>query len=181
MMIDTSLAFSSWSTPVAITATKDSSLVDITGAGLGVAPAMINGPGAANTAIGVDIGQGDGIAIPYLVMIVTTAFVSAGGATLTVTLNAAPDSGTYTAGSYTTIYTSIAFTAAQLVAGQALVVQVPPRVLSGVPGEALPRFYKLTYTVATSTFSAGAVSAGILLNPPAFLVNTLYNSNFTVV
>lgn len=180
MFVDTSLAFASYTTPVAITATKDSSVVDLTGAGVGNAPAMIGGDGA-NTAIGFDIGQGDGMAIPYLYLTVTTAFVSAANAQMTVTLSGAPDSGTYTEGTYTAYYVSPTFSAATLIAKQQLIVPVPPRPLSGQPGTALPRFYKLTYTVSSSTFSAGAVSAGLVINPPAGLVNTLYPSNFTAV
>lgn len=183
MITDNGLTFNtSWSSSQTITSSVTSTtVVDITGAGVGTAPSMINGPGAANTAVGVDIGQGDGMAIPYVYVTVKTAFVSAGGALMTVTLQAAPDNGSYSEGTYTTLYTSVAFTAAQLAAGQTLMFQVPPRALTGQPGEALPRFYRLSYTVSSSTFSAGAVNAGIVLNPPNGLVNTQYNSNFTAV
>jgi len=185
MITDNSLSFNtSWATAQSITATADSStVIDITGAGSGNAPAMINGTGATgNTAIGVDIGQGDGMAIPYVVMSVNTAFVSAGNATLQVFLQAAPDNGSFSPGTWTTLYESGIFTTTNLAtAGQTLMFQVPPRALSGQPGEALPRFYKLSYTVASSTFSAGKVVAGIVINPPAYLVQTLYPSNFTSV
>lgn len=180
MFPDNALSFNGgWSASQTITNTAvSSSIIDLTGAGSGNQPAMI-GAGGVNTAMGVDIGQGDGMAIPYVVMFVTAAFSSSGGATLTVSLSAAPDNGSYAQGTYTTLYTSLAFTAANLSANQTLIFQVPPRALMGQPGEALPRFYKLTYTVASSTFSAGAVNAGIVINPPAGLTNTLYGSNFT--
>lgn len=173
MFVDTSLQFS---VAQAITSTANATtLVDVTGAGSGNAPTMIGGNGGV---IGFDIGSGDGVTIPYLVMVVTTAFVSAGGATLQVTLQAAPDNGSNVAGSYTVLYTSAAFTAANLALGETLVVPVPPRALSGQPGEALPRFYQVVYTVATSTFSAGKVTTGLLLNPPTTLTGTLYPNNF---
>lgn len=178
--IDTQLTFSSFTTPVAITSTADSSIIDVTGYGVGVAPVM-TGAGGLNTAIGTDIGNGDGATVPWLYLVVTTAFVSGGGATLTVSLKAAPDSGTYTEGTYTTLYQSIAFSVAQLVVGQVLFVPVPPRVLSTLPGEALPRFYKLTYTVGTSTFSAGKVGAGLILNPPMGIESTLIGNNINAV
>lgn len=160
----------------AITSTAASTnLYDVTGAGTGVAPAMI-GANGVNTAIGFDIGSGDGMAIPYLYVVVTTAFVSGGGATLTIQLQAAPDNGSYSPGTYTTLCETQAFIAAQLVAGATIRLPVPPL----APGEALPRFYRVNYVVVTSTFSAGAVTADILLNPPEGQVGTLYGSNFTV-
>lgn len=177
--IDTSLAFSSFTTPVAVTSTADSSVVDLTGAGVGNAPAMI-GAGGVNTAMGYDLGNADGLATPWLYFVVNTALTGNTG-TLQISLKAAPDSGTYTEGSYTTLYTSAVFTIAQLYAGATLLVPVPPRALEGDPGEAIPRFYKLTYTVGSGPFTAGKVSAGILLSPPAGLVSTLYGNNFVVV
>lgn len=176
MFVDTSIQFSS---AQAITVTANATnLVDVTGAGSGNAPTMIGGNGGV---IGADWGAGEGVAVPYLVMVVTTAFVSGGGATLQVTLQAAPDNGSNVAGTYTVLYTSAAFTAANLALGETLVVPVPPRALSGQPGEALPRFYQVVYTVATSTFSAGKVTTGILLNPPTTLTATLYPNNYISV
>ena len=46
-------------------------------------------------------------------------------------------------------------------------------------GEVLPRFYRFNYLIATSTFSAGAVSAYLSLEPPAGFVSTLYPNNFS--
>ena len=190
MITDNGLTFnSSWSSSQTITSTVAStSVVDITGAGSGNVPNMIGGwnpsetSGTASSAyLGADIGQGDGIAIPYVAMFVSQAFVSAGGATFQVSLLAAPDNGSGSPGTYTQLYQSLAFSSASLTAGQTLLFQVPPRAISGQPGEALPRFYKLSYTVASSTFSAGTVNAGIVLNPPNGLVNTLYNNNFVSV
>ena len=186
MYVDNSLSFNTnWTTTQAITSTVDSStVIDVTGAGSGNQPTMSNGinsTGYPNNAIGFDIGQGDGIAIPWVVMTINTTFVSAGNATLQVFLQAAPDNGSYSPGTWTTLYESGVFTTAQLTTAETLMFQVPPRAITGQPGEALPRFYKLSYTVASSTFSAGKVVSGIVLNPPNGLVNTLYPSNFVSV
>lgn len=173
MFTDLSTVFS---TNQAITSTANATnLYDITGAGSGNAPTMTGGNAGV---IGADIGDGDGVARPYLFMNVTTAFVSAGGATLTVSLQAAPDNGSNVAGTYTVLYQSAAFTAAQLAAGETLIVPVPPRALNGIPGEALPRFYQVVYTVATSTFSAGKVTTNFVINPVSSLTSTLYPNNF---
>lgn len=185
MFLDTTLQFS---VKQAITVTANATtLYDVTGAGSGNAPSMIGGNGGV---IGEDIGAGDGEAIPYLYMIVTTAFVTGGSATLTVGLQAAPDNGSNVAGTYTILYQSTAFTAAQLGLGETLLVPIPPMALSptfttggalAAKGESLPRFYQVVYTVGTSTFSAGNVTAGILINPPTSLTGTLYPNNFISV
>lgn len=182
MFVDNSLVFSTWASPgVAVTTTADSSVVDLTGAGSGTAPNMI-GANGVNTAMGVDIGQGDGVAIPYLFLSVRVAFTSSGStATLIVTVKAAPDDGSYGQGTYYALYSSPTITTAQLTAGQQLIVPIPQRFPSGQPGAALPRFYKLVYTVASGPFTAGSLSAGIVLNPPNGFVNTQYGSNFTAV
>lgn len=176
--MDNQLAFSTnWSTPQAITTTADSArVVDITGAGSGNAPAMINGFPATNTAIGEDWGLGDGVAIPYLYLTCTTAGTGAG--TVTVTINAAPDNGSYSPGTYTQLYTSKAIVGTSLAVGDYVLVPLPPT-LFFEEAEALPRFYKLTYTVSGS-FTASFL-AGLMLNPPSGLISGQYSNNFIVV
>ena len=158
----------------AITATANSTNVfDVTGAGSGNAPAMI-GAGGVNTAMGVDIGAGDGMAIPEVQVIITAVTTVTG--TLTIALQAAPDNGSYSPGTYESIYTSAAFTGAtQLFAGAVLTFQVPPI----PPGLALPRFYRLVYTVGSSI--SLVLSANLLLNPPLARDATLYGSNIVSV
>jgi hypothetical protein len=175
---DNQLAFqTNWSTPQAITVTADGNrIVDLTGAGVGNPPAMIDGFPSVNTNLGFDIGAGDGVAIPYLYVTVTTGFTS--GNTLTVSLSAAPDSGTYTEGAYTQIYESAAVTASTLVAGSTLLVPVPPTLFNW-PSEAKPRFYKVTYTCSGAV--TGSVLAGLMLNPPSTLLLGQYSNNFVVV
>lgn len=180
MFVDNSLCFNgSWSTPQgAITSTADgTSIIDITGAGSGNAPAMINGFPATNTAIGEDYGLGDGVAIPHFYMAVTTTGTGAG--TVTVSVSAAPDDGSYGQGSYTQIYQSKTFVGTTLVAGNVLSFPLPPTLYTF--GEAKPRFYKVTYTVA-STVGALKVTSGLVLNPQSSLAgSTLYNENFLAV
>lgn len=184
MFLDNSLSFNgSWTTPQAITVTADgSSVIDVTGAGSGNAPAMINGFPATNTSIGVDYGAGDGLTIPYFYMVVTTTGTTSN--TLTVSLKSAPDNGSYSQGTYTTLYTSAAFTGTKLLAGTGLIVPVPQIVNNANPNssgiaQVLPRFYKVTYTCSSSL--TVSVVAGLVLNPTSALLGIQYPENFTVV
>ena len=159
------------STAQAITTTADSTTIyDVTGAGSGNAPAM-TGTSGLNTAMGFDIGTGDGAARPEVQVVVTTAGVGAG--TVIIELKAAPDDGSYGQGTYSTIYTSKAFVFSALTAGTVITFPVPEI----IPGQALPRFYKLTYTVSGST--GVSVTANILINPASVRVARLYGKNFS--
>lgn len=152
----------------AITSTAAGTVVfDVTGVGSGTVPPMItgiNGSTGAAVPIGFDIGAGDGFAIPEVVCEVGASFVSAGGATLQIALQAAPDDGTGTAGTYQTITQTSTFTSGQIPANQIIQFQVPP-VSANWIGEAMPRFYRLNFVVGTSTFSAGKITAYLNLNP----------------
>lgn len=172
-------ALCNFSTAQAITSTATSTNVyDVSGAGVGNATNMISGvTSSGNALIGVDVGAGDGMEIPYVEVNVTTAMVSGGGATLQVLLQAAPDNGSNLEGTYVTIYESAPLTVAQLAVGNILLFQVPP-----IPpftfGEAMPRFYRLDYVVATSTFSAGKVTANLVINPSLATKIQNYPSNY---
>lgn len=183
MMLDGKLTFNTtFGTADAIGASGSGNfptVIDLTGVGSGNAPTMIGGYPATNTAIGADIGQGDGMAIPYLYVVVTVTFTTL--TSLVLLLEAAPDGGSYSPGAYTTIFQSEAIPVASLTAGAYFQVQVPPRALSGQPGEALPRFYRLAYTVNGSEAGAGSMLAGFTINPFNGLVNTLYPENFQSV
>lgn len=181
MFLDNSLSFNGgWNTPsAAITATVDgTTIIDITGAGSGNAPSMINGYPNTNTAIGEDYGAGDGIAIPYAVFIVNTTGTGAG--TVTFSVSAAPDNGSYSPGTYYTLFSSDAYVGTNLVAGTILLFPLPPIPEGLGTPKALPRFYKSTYTVA-STVGALKVIGGLTLNPPNLLLAGRYNNNFIVV
>lgn len=164
MFTDAALWFSSYTSPVAITATADSSIVDLTGAGAGTAPAMSNSLGGVANSIGLDIGAGDGAAMPSVNVVVGTTFLTL--TSLTISLKAAPQTSAtvYTEGTYTTLFVSNAILLAKLVAGAVFNFPIPPIYLA--EAEALPRFYKLTYTVGGSNATAGTLSAGIQLNQP---------------
>lgn len=164
----------------AITSTAaGTNVYDVTGVGSGTVPPMITGvlgtTGAA-VPIGFDIGAGDGMAIPEVTWEIPTAFVSAGGATLQIVLQASADSGG-SAVSYQTIIQTSTFTAGQLAANTIGQFQVPP-VPPGWVGEAMPRFYRLNFVVGTSTFSAGNITAYLNLNPPQATKLQNYPGNY---
>lgn len=165
---------------LAVSATTTGTVYDVTGAGVGTVPPMItgvNGTTGATVPIGFDIGAGDGFAIPEVTYEIPTAFVSGGGATLQIALQAAPDNGSGGAGTYQTIVQTSTFTAGQLAANTIGQFQVPPVAPNWI-GEALPRFYRLNFTVGTSTFSAGTITAYINLNPTQATKIGLYPGNY---
>ncbi len=136
---------------------------DVTGAG--VAPNMIGGvTSTSGTLIGFDIGEGDGIAIPEVFWNVTTAFTSGSNASLAIALQAAPDSGVGNLpGVWTTLVQTSNLPLTALTATSNGQFQVPP-----VPpgfGENNPRFYRLNFIINSTTFTAGALSANLILNP----------------
>lgn len=180
--MDNTLAFSSsWTSAQTVTTTADSTnIVDVTGAGSGNAPAMINGFPATNTAIGYDIGAGDGVVIPYVYITVPATTGGTQTGTVTITLSAAPDNGSYSPGTYTTLWSLPAITGTNLnsALGHYILMQVPPTQFAWT-AEAPPRFYKLTYTVSGT--QSTKFLAGIMLNPPSSLLLGQYNNNFAVV
>lgn len=179
MFLDNTLCFNgSWTTPTAaITATADGTTVlDITGAGVGNAPTMINGFPATNTAIGADWGAGDSLASPYIYVAVNTTGTGTG--TVTFSVSAAPDNGSYSPGTYTQLYQSNAIVGTNLIAGRYLIVPLPVTEYSF--GEALPRFYKITYTVS-GTVGAVKFTSGLVMNPQESLLSGQYANNFIVV
>ena len=148
-------------------------IYDVTGAGAGNAPNQKVG-GTSSYVFGADIGVGRTI---YAWFVVTTAFVLASSTpTLTFQVQAAPSSSN-SPGTYVTLASSAAFNAAALTLGATLILPVPP-VGMIANAEALPRFYRFNYLIATSTFSAGAVSGFLGLEAPTGFVSTLYPNNF---
>lgn len=106
-----------------------------------------------------DIGIGDKPAMKIMV-IVTTTFTGA-GATLSVALQGAPDSGTGTAGTFVTWYVTPVYALATLNAGSRLMDMDMPRPPDGV---AVPRFIQLLYTIGGATSTAGNVTAYLVLD-----------------
>lgn len=177
MFLDAGLTFNSAiGTAQSLSATADSSgIIDITGAGSGNAPAMINGFPASNTAIGEDYGSGDGVVQPVVYVNVTTTGTGTG--TYTITVKAAPDDGSYGQGTYTSLVSSRAYVGTDLVAGRIISIPLPP--VQYTFGEAMPRFYKLTYTLSGT--AAVSVKANLVLNPQSSLEGGQYNNNYLVV
>lgn len=177
MLLDGALTFNSAvGTPQAVSATADSSgIIDVTGAGSGNLPTMINGFPAANTAVGNDYGAGDGVAIPHVLVSVTTA--GTGSGTIQIDLAWAPDNGSGSPGSYTILAYTPAFTGSTLVKGTVIDIPVPPA--TSLAGESLPRFYKLTYTVSGS--ATVSVLANMVLNPEQVYQMSKYAANYIVV
>lgn len=117
-------------------------------------PSFANGGGAR------DMGIGDDPALKLFVQI-STAFVSAGGGTIQVTLQGAVDDGTGVPAAFSSWWASPIYTIAQANAGSRLLNMDFPRPPDGV---AVPRFVRLLYGVATATITAGAVVAGVVLD-----------------
>jgi hypothetical protein len=111
-----------------------------------------------------DLGIGDDPALKILIEILT-AF--AGGTSLEVQLQGAPDNGSGAPGSYTTMADTGALAEAGLVAGRYIMAIDMPRILLPsplAPGlQALPRFLRLQY-VSVGTHGAGAIYGGIVLD-----------------
>ena len=165
----------------AVTSTAAGTAVfDVCGVGSGTVPPMItgiNGSTGAAVPIGFDIGAGDGFAIPEVFWSIPVAFVSAASATMQIALQAAPDDGTGTAGTYVTITETEILTPAQLPINATGQFQVPPVGANWV-GEAMPRFYRLNFVVATSTFSAGKITASLVLDPSQATKIQRYPGNY---
>lgn len=117
-------------------------------------PSSANGGGAR------DMGIGDDPALKLFVDVVTT-FTSAGAGTLSVAIQGAPDNGAGAPGAFTTWWVSPAYALATLNAGSQLLQMDFPRPPDGV---AVPRYVRLLYTVAGATFTAGAISAFVVLD-----------------
>lgn len=174
MFLDASLTFNSaFGTPQAITATANSAaVVDVTGAGVGNLPRMIGGFPMVNNTLGMDMGSGDGVADPYVVLNVTTAGTGTG--TITFMLEAAPDNGSGSPGTYTPLFQTQAFVGTALTLGTQIAINIPSD-----PALAQPRFYQLVYTVSgTATVS---VLANITLNAQNSLKGAQMPSNFLAV
>ena len=140
---------------------------DVCGVGSGTVTSMITGvSGSTGSAvpIGFDIGAGDGFAIPELYWNVVTAFSASTAATMTIGIQAAPDNGSGSSGTYQTIVQTGAISVASLTAGTNGQFQIPP-VGANWTGEALPRFYQVYFTAGVGNFTGGNITAELVLNP----------------
>lgn len=133
-----------------------SNIVDI---GLAGIPSSANGGGAR------DLGVGDD---PSLKLMCRAVTAMAGGTSLQVQLQGAPDNGSGAPGSYTTMWTSPVILLAQLFQGSRLANVDVPR---PVPGQALPRFFRLNF-ISVGTFTSGAIEATIVLDRDDQIIGT---------
>ena len=133
-----------------------SNVIDIGISGL---PASASGGGAR------DLGIGDDPALKLLAVV--TGYTS-GGTNIQVQLQGAPDNGSGSPGSYTTMWTGPLVTATQIntaaslsTPGQTYLANVDfPR---PVPGQAMPRFFQLNF-ISTGTFVGLTVEAAVVLD-----------------
>ena len=107
-----------------------------------------------------DMGIGDTPALKIFAAMVA-AFVSAGGGTLQVHFQGAPDDGTGNPGTYVTYVSSPIYAVAALTAGARLLDIDWPRPPAGV---VMPRFVRLLYQVATANATLGTVNAYVVLD-----------------
>ncbi len=114
-----------------------------------------------------DVGLGGAFnGTPKIMCLVTTTFTSTGAGTLTVQVAGSTDGTTYNV-----MAASGAIQKSQLIAGTKILnidvpsLQADPSVGQGTASTAygIPRFMRLQYVGGTSSFSAGAVIAGITL------------------
>ena len=150
MILDALFQFTAAAGDVPTTGTQTSTnAVDI-GVGFPTSPAI---PTNAQGGGARDLGVGDD---PALKMLVEVSIVFAGGTSLQVNLQGAPDSGTGTEGSYTTYISGPVVALAALVVGARLLEIDIPRPPAGV---VLPRFFRLQY-VSVGTFTGGGAIKG---------------------
>jgi hypothetical protein len=146
MILDRSLCFDGGDTGAfaAITISRDST--DVIDVGIS---------GQTGNARDMSIGRS-------IELLVVSNGLFAGGTSVQINFQGAPDNGSGGQGTYITYASSPVITLAQLNAGNRLLFPIDlPRPPYG--GLALPRFYKLNYTVV-GTFTAGAVLAWLLLD-----------------
>ena len=155
MIIDGLLVFDPNPTSVAIAAGTQASTNTISLRAAGQIPVLANLQGAR------DMGIGDNPALKVSVIVVV-AFTSGGAGTLSVAFQGAPDNGSGAPGSFTTYYTTPVYALATVaVIGASLMDMDVPRPPAGV---GLPAYYRLLYTVATATMTAGSVAAQLVLD-----------------
>jgi hypothetical protein len=152
MILDGFLQFSLNQNLAQVAGSYDSTnVIDL---GLSGIPLSASGGGAR------DIGVGDDPAMKLLVL-VTTAFTSAGAATLQIQVDGAPDNGSAAPGTYNIMAQSDVFAKALLIIGARLLDIDMPR---PQPGQPLPRYLKLAYVIGTATTTAGNCTSYLVLD-----------------
>lgn len=151
-----------------------SNVIDLLGAGVGVAPPNIIGNA---TTFGSD--QGIGVRKPQVQVTIGTAPTTGNSATLNVQFQGAPDTAvTYQPGTWQTLVETGAITVAQMTANAQLArFDFPP----AFPVGTLPRYLRLAFQTAASTaFTAGTIGSAIVTMDRDDLSSKYAASNFTV-
>lgn len=159
MLIDSLISFVGPNTPLSLVGGTGvgipSSVIDLLGAGVGVAPPNIFGTASV-------FGEDAGIGQPRMQseVLVTTAFVTANASTLNIAFQGAADTGLaggYLPGAWTTLIETGYLAATALTLGAVLArFDWPP----AVPPSFKPRFLRLLFQpLAATNFTAGAVLA----------------------
>jgi len=167
MILDNNLIFSN-SVASAFTVTTGSTQIDLTG---GVAINFGIGANGTTITFGEDLGRGNGIGSPMVVVDIGTAMTSTNSATLNVQFQGSTDASTWT-----TYIETGAIPAASLTANKRIATFAWPSVPSGA---ALPRYVRLNYVVATGVFATGTIFAAVVLEPALNNVGS-YPENFAV-
>ena len=157
-------------------AIPSTNVIDLLGAGVGVAPPNIIGNVAT---FGTDMGIGG--FRPEINAVVGTGLVTANAATLNAALQAAPDTGAgggYLPGAWQTLAETGALTAAQL-AANTVFMRFPW--LPAFPANLQPRFLRLLFSpLAATNFTAGTVAAALVTFVRDDQANKFAAKNFTV-
>lgn len=148
MILDSQLIFSNDQDLAITTTTPSTNVIDLLG---GVSVNF--GPNASR--FGADMGIGDGVAMPKLLVVVSEALTTTNSATLAIAFQGSTDSSTWDEYMRTP-----AMAAADLALGNIIArMDWPPRAI----GKSLPRYHRLSYIPATGVFSTGTLFAGIVL------------------
>jgi hypothetical protein len=184
MLYDSQFAFVPYGAPLSCVgaggASFASTVIDLLGEGVGVAPESIIG---SETALfGTDLGNASsGIAVPKLMMATGAAFVTANACTLSVAFELAPDTGAagnYQPGAWQAVLNQDNLTAAQLAAGTVFGRFDWPPVF---PASLRPRFSRLLFTTpAGLSFTAGTVAYAFVTTARDDQANRQAARNYTV-
>ena len=128
-------------------------------------PVLVSGQGAR------DMGIGDDPALKLVVQVLST-FTGA-GATLQVALQGSPDNGSGAPLGFVSWWTSPAYGLASLVQGARLYDMDMPRPPQGV---AMPRFLRMSYTIAGAAGTGGTLASFIVLDRFDQVYNALNNA-----
>lgn len=170
MILDNNLVFSSAQTMAITTSTPSTNVIDLQS---GVT--MNVGPNAS--ILKEDLGIGDGVAIPKIgVYTGATALASPGSATMNIAFQGNASASSAADVNWITYIETGAIAVASLTAYAKIAAFDWP--LKQVAA-AMPRYVRLLYVPATATFTAGTVSAYVMLQRDDWTL-PLYPSGFSV-